>query len=129
MWWTREKLAETDEFAREAKALRRDYFNGYDSKEEVLTNYENYLAERLTLLQKARYVFSCIEELNEKLVNLEEIINNDGKQRFQITKPAKNYLRQFVKLNGHTCACNNLTTFKNAVRAITGNRNNANLLK
>ena len=86
MWWTREKLAETVEFAREAKALRRDYFNGCDSKEEVLTNYENYLAERLTLLQKARYVFSCIEELNEKLVNLEEIINNEGKQRFQITK-------------------------------------------
>ena len=34
-----------------------------------------------------------------------------------------------MKLNGHTCACTNLTTFKNAARAITGNRNYANLLK
>ena len=78
------------------------------------------MAERLTLLQKARYVFSCIEELNEKLVNLEEIINNDGKQRFQITKSDKNYIRLVTLM---------LASFEYVALAITGNGNYENLLK
>ena len=65
-----EKLSETHEMISEAKALRRD-FSG-----EVLTNYENYLAERLALLQKARYVFSCVEEANNKFDILETAIND-----------------------------------------------------
>ena len=60
--------------------------------------------ERLTLLQKARYVFSCIEELNEKLVNLEEVINNDGKQRFQITKTRQKLFKKICEIEwSHLC--------------------------
>ena len=67
-----EKLSETLQLASEAKALRRDFTGG-----EVLTNYENYLAERLALIQKARYVFSCAEETNRKFDNLGTVINTE----------------------------------------------------
>jgi hypothetical protein len=43
--------------------------------------------------------------------------------------PPEIYIRKFVKLTGHTYACNNLTNFAFAALAITGNGNYANLLK
>ncbi len=43
--------------------------------------------------------------------------------------PPEIYIRKFVKLTGHTYACNNLTSFAYAAHAITGNGNDANLLK
>jgi hypothetical protein len=44
-------------------------------------------------------------------------------------KPAKFFIRKFVKLTGHNYAYNNLTNFEYVVHAITGNGNYANLLK
>jgi len=43
--------------------------------------------------------------------------------------PAKNGIQKFVKLTGHTYACNSLTNFQYEVHAMTGNRNQVNLLK
>jgi hypothetical protein len=44
-------------------------------------------------------------------------------------KPAKNeILKKIVKLNGYTYACNSLTHFEYKAHAMTGNRNQVNLL-
>ena len=49
--------------------------------------------------------------------------------RFQITKTRQKLLNFFVKLTGHTYACNILTDFEYAVRVITGNGNYVDLLQ
>jgi hypothetical protein len=58
-----------------------------------------------------------------------EACTQGGTQRFQVQKPAKKCIFLFLKLTGHTYACNHLTNSKYAVHAITGNGNYANLLK
>ena len=44
-------------------------------------------------------------------------------------KPAKNMITNFVKLTGHTYACNSLTNFEYKGHAKTGNGIDSNQLK